>query len=102
MVNTYDPLSFPIREGLEGDGNGDEYMPLESVRRVSEAGYDCRLPVEQWGLYALALMDSIDIRQRITMSSTSRESPGQFNRERNHPPGRRGTSDHRSEFKSTC
>jgi hypothetical protein len=27
------PLSFPLWKGLEGNGNGDEYMPPEIVRR---------------------------------------------------------------------
>ena len=34
MVNAYDPLSFPMTEGPEGDGEGAEYMRLGNVKRV--------------------------------------------------------------------
>jgi hypothetical protein len=42
--NAYDPLSFPIREGMEGGGDGDEHMPLEIARRILRSGLRLPLP----------------------------------------------------------
>jgi hypothetical protein len=44
MANMYDPLSFPIREELEGGGGGHKYMPVEIARRTLRSGPRLPLP----------------------------------------------------------
>jgi hypothetical protein len=65
-ANPYDPLSSPIREGLEVGGDGDECMPPEIVRQILRSGLRLQPPVGWWSLDVMALMDGIDTRQCVT------------------------------------